>query len=113
MSQNICGVRRPNWEYEPADWKHVQCILSIGHDGAHSNDLGDTWVNSREWEDAYEEVLCELIWALADHVRNGSVTLDTAAAIYSQTSAGAFDSEYAKNYLVNIMAEEMLEDFKN
>ncbi|GAB2330858.1 hypothetical protein AB0N20_32855 [Streptomyces griseoincarnatus] len=64
--------------------------------------------HTEEWQDAYAEVLSELIWALADHVRNGSVTLDTAAAIYSQTSAGGFDSEYAKNYLVNIMAEEML-----
>jgi hypothetical protein len=69
--------------------------------------------HNEEWKDAYAEVLAELIYALADQVTGGAVTLDTAAQIYAQTSAGAFDTEYARNYLTDILAEEMLAGLGN
>ncbi|MCF1595456.1 hypothetical protein [Streptomyces muensis] len=69
--------------------------------------------HSEDWKDAYAEVLAELIYTLADQVTGGAVTLDTAAQIYAQTSAGAFDTEYAKAYLTDILAEELLVELRN
>ncbi|MEU5519544.1 hypothetical protein ABZ759_02265 [Streptomyces sp. NPDC047860] len=109
MYGETCGIRKPGWEYEQAfTADHIQCVRDNGHEGDHVNALGDTWAVSQEWKDAYAEVLAELIWALADQVTDGTVTLDTAAQIYAQTSAGAFDTEYAKGHLTDILAEEML-----
>lgn len=118
MPKNACGARQPGWESGPAIGRHrIPCVLDTGHMDDHANAFGDKWENdaerNEEWQDAWAEVLSELMYALAEQVRGGRVTLGTAAQIYSQTSAGAFGVDYATQYLTDIVAEEMLSELGN